>query len=242
MVKQPVRKLETLTANSKRVIELIWTHASREKRKNRPLFIGFTGHSFTGKTTLAGALADHLRSLSIKVQPVDMTNFYRKKSDREGSSNPASNYFRSFFDYGYMVRELIDPCHGFPVRKKLRHLEPKTDRYTIEKTYEIDCDTVVIVDGPFLNRVEIRDYFDYLVFLRMSFADIYNRLLEYRKTSEGDEACEFYRAHRFPAEGGFTALNPPELYANVTILTQDFDNLELTFFERYRTIPDFNSK
>jgi uridine kinase len=133
--------------------------------------VAVDGISGAGKSTFAHELAVQLQSGGRATVRASVDDFHRPKAQRYrlGRDSPDGHYVESY-DYEGLRRELLDP------------LQPGGSR--LYRTAIFDCvfdspieservraydGTILIVDGLFLNRDELRQYWDVSIFLAVSF-------------------------------------------------------------------------
>ena len=150
--------------------------------------VGIDGVDGAGKTVLADELAAILvrSGRPIIRAGVDGFNHPRSVRYRRGRDSP-EGFFRESYDYAALAAALIDP------------LSPGGDGVYRREIFDVDADravsapseraaagSVLLFDGIFLHRPELRAYWDFSIFLRV----------------------EWTRNHRARAEGGANPDDP----------------------------------
>jgi uridine kinase len=133
--------------------------------------VAVDGVSGAGKTTFADELTTQMRQAGRNVIRASVDDFHRPKAHRYrlGRDSPDGHYLESY-DYAALELELLDP------------LKPGGSR--LYRTAIFDCildspieseqlraydGTILVVDGLFLNRDELRRFWDVSIFLAVSF-------------------------------------------------------------------------
>ncbi len=129
----------------------------------RPALVGIDGQSGSGKSTLARELAE---SLPVSVAIVQGDDFYSDTSaDAKALLSPEEGY-DSYFDWRRLRSEVL-----LSVREgatTLRYQRYDWDSAAIGQWTEIPMSEIVIVEGVYTLRPELRDQFDVSAFVRTS--------------------------------------------------------------------------
>ena len=141
------------------------------RREGRILRVGIDGVDGAGKTTLADALAAILRAQAIPVIRASVDGFHHPRAVRYrlGRDSP-EGFFRDSYDYHAMQRDLLDPLSpGGSLRYRTAVFDHRTDRPVEAAEERAETNSVLVVDGIFLHRPELRRYWDFSVFLDVRF-------------------------------------------------------------------------
>jgi uridine kinase len=135
-----------------------------------PLRVAVDGRTASGKTTLADELADVLRAGGREVIRTSVDGFHRPRVERyrRGRHSP-EGYLDDARDWDAVRRLLLDP------------LGPNGDRWYRTASFDLerdqpiavpprlaDADSIAIVDGTFLQRAELLDAWDFVLFVEVS--------------------------------------------------------------------------
>lgn len=143
----------------------------RRRRDGRILRVGIDGVDGAGKTTLADALAATLRAAAFPVIRASVDGFHHPRVVRYrlGRDSP-EGFFRDSYDYHAMQRCLLDPLSpGGSLRYRTAVFDHRTNRPVEAAEERADAGSVLVVDGIFLQRPELRRYWDFSVFLDVRF-------------------------------------------------------------------------
>jgi len=143
---------------------------------DRVTLVGVDGVDGSGKTTFADELARRLREQGHQVERVRLDDYLAPRAVRHarGRHSPEGFYLDSY-DLEAFRREVLTPLRtdGWyrPVWFSLADDAPVDEprRYAAPGT-------LVIVDGMFLHRAELRDAWDHSVFLDVPFAETFRRM------------------------------------------------------------------
>jgi uridine kinase len=133
--------------------------------------VAVDGVSGAGKTTFAHELTARMQRAERNVIRASVDDFHRPKAQRYrlGRDSPDGHYEESY-DYESLRRELLDPLSPSGSRLYRTAMFDCTLDSPIEsRRLRADGGTILIVDGLFLNRDELRGYWDVSIFLAVPF-------------------------------------------------------------------------
>lgn len=145
----------------------------------RPARVAVDGIDCSGKTTLAGLIAEHVLERGRPVIRACADRFLRSRSERYrlGTESP-EGYVRHSVDYPALRAALLEPLGP---GGDLRYCDAVRDEGTglpIEPAPRTaPGDAVLIVDGVFLQRPEVRDCWDLVVWVDTPFEEALRRAL-----------------------------------------------------------------
>ena len=153
----------------------------RQYRGGRVL-LAIDGVDGAGKTVFADGLADVFAEGGSTVFRSSIDGFHRPRSERyvRGRRNP-EGFYRDSYDYPTFRRVLIDPFRegwqtaattGF----QLEAFDLGRDAPVESAWVAAPLDAVLIVDGIFLHRPELRDLWDWSVWLDVPYEVAYARM------------------------------------------------------------------
>jgi uridine kinase len=134
--------------------------------------IGIDGVDAAGKTTFADALGHTLAAKGARVIRASVDGFHNPRALRYrlGRWSP-EGFYRESYDYPRLKRLLLDPLSpggsGWYVTAAFDHA---TDSPVSLAERQAQHGDILIFDGIFLHRPELRGYWDFSVFLDVSFA------------------------------------------------------------------------
>ena len=151
--------------------------------KNGPhVIVGIDGVDGAGKTTFAGKLLEalNLRLDSKLTQLVSIDDFHnvREIRHRQGTESP-KGFFEDSFDYDSLKVRVLIPIrdsNGASVSIIPGCHDLNTDLLTTPEALHLEPSSLVIVEGIFLHRDEIRDFFDFTLFLDVPFSESVRRM------------------------------------------------------------------
>ena len=152
--------------------------ATKEKMGHRPCIIGIDGPPAAGKSTLTRSLAKTLETKGRKVQVIHIDHFLHVRHTRYGENRtppkdggplPTASHYKYTVNDGLFRMHVLDPIRNNGELKgslKARELvnEGATNPIT-DIEYDVDEDTIVLIEGIYLFKENTRDYYDEKIFL-----------------------------------------------------------------------------
>jgi uridine kinase len=148
-------------------------------RLDHPVRVAVDGVGAAGKTTLADELAAVLRESGRSVIRAGIDGFHnpRQVRHRRGPLSPMG-YYEDSFDYEAVVANLLAPLGpGGSRRYRTAVYDFRSDAPVDAPERTAGADAVLLFDGIFLLRPEIRDHWDFRVFVDASFETTLKRAL-----------------------------------------------------------------
>jgi len=217
------------TARSARVDDLAKLLMARARHVgDGVLRVAVTGITASGKSTLAGELVERTVALGTPCFRVAVDGFHNPRAVRyRRGRESAEGYYRDAYDYGLLLEHVLRP------------LGPGGDRRYIERGFDVEADARVeaprlqaargsigIFDASFLLRPEVRDAFDYRVFVQTSFEEAESRGVRRDAAALGgeDEARRLYRVRYHEAQRIYFREAHPLEHADVIFVIDDVAN------------------
>lgn len=186
--------------------------------------IAVDGFDGAGKSHFADALATQLGIGNRAVFRASIDDFHRPRAERYARGrDSAEGFYRDSFDYSTFRRVLIEPFRiGRIGSFVLKAFDVRSDM-KIEPTWSSGPDdAILIVDGIFLNRPELRGIWNYSIWLEADRVVREARMLERDGNLDHPERYvggqELYAAEAKPVE-----------HASAIIDNTDFDHPRRTF-------------
>jgi uridine kinase len=133
--------------------------------------VAVDGVDGAGKTHFADAVRGELNVRGAKVIRVSTDGFLNppRTRHRRGRDSP-EGFYRDSFDYGRMVRLLLDPLSPGGNREYIREVYDVRRERQVRRLPELaDEDAILLLDGIFTHRDELIRYWDYSVWLEVPF-------------------------------------------------------------------------
>jgi len=140
------------------------------------VIVAIDGVDGAGKTTFADELAPVLAQRGRAVVRASVDGFHNRRAIRyqKGTSDP-EGFFLDSYNYEALGRFLLDPFrHGAPSVDVARY-DHETDQET-SSPVQVANSAVLLLDGIFLHRDELKDLWDFSIFLSVPFSISYARM------------------------------------------------------------------
>jgi uridine kinase len=193
-------------------------------RPPHPLRVALDGPDAAGKTTLADELADRLgrRRQVIRASADD---FQRPRAERyrRGALSP-DGYYLDAFDTDAIQRVLLGPLGPRGDRRyRVATFDYRSDVAVGASVCIASDDAILLFDGVFLLRPELRDGWDLAVHVDVSPAETLRRALRRDGSMMGgaDEARRLYVRRYLPAQRRYVSEAAPSEHAEVVIDNED---------------------
>ena len=173
---------------------------------HQPVVVGIDGQGGSGKSTLAREL---VQDLPLKVAVVRGDDFYSDTSDEaKALLNPEEGY-EDYFDWRRLRSDILGCVRdNSPI---LRYQQYDWNIAALGEWLEIPIPEVLIVEGVYTLRPELRDYFDVTVFVQTS------ETTRLQRQSSRGENTRFWISRWVAAEDLYVAREKPWEWADVLL-------------------------
>lgn len=200
-------------------------------RLPHPVRVAIDGLDAAGKTTLADALATAVAQFGRPVIRASVDGFHNPAAVRRRRA-PLSpqGYFYDSFNYAALLNSLLEPLGPHGSREFRRAVfDFRTDEAVDSPLERAAPNAVLLLDGVFLLRPELRAHFDLSIFVRADFGVIVARA-ERRDLDLFGSAREVRRryARRYvPGQRLYLSSADPERWASIVIDNNDPEHPEI---------------
>ena len=191
----------------------------------RPTRVAVDGITAAGKTTFADDLAAVLRGNAAPVLRVTMDGFHNPRAvrHRQGRAS-AAGYYEDAYDFAGLRSALLDPLGpGGDRRYRTAVWDLHEDRPAAADPGVAPDDLVLVVDGSFLQKPEVRDGWDVVVHLRCPFDAAERRGVARDADALGGEAAarDLFRRRYHAAQRRYLDEVDPESRADIVVDHRD---------------------
>jgi uridine kinase len=191
---------------------------------HRRLRVAIDGVDGAGKTTLADALAPLVSGKGRPVIRASVDHFHNPRSMRyaRGRYSPDGFYLDSY-DYGALRALLLDPLGpGGSGRHVAQYFDHERDQRLALQEQQAAPTAALILDGIFLHRPELRDYWDISIFLTIDFKNSLPRGAQRGTNFDGRDPESPAHRRYVGGQRRYLAECKPERRANIAI---DYNDL-----------------
>jgi uridine kinase len=183
--------------------------------------VAIDGVDGAGKTYFADELGEVLQALGRSVIRASVDGFHnpRRIRYRKGRASP-EGFFEDSYDYEQLKTELLDPLSpGGRGHYRTAVFDHRSDSPVAEASRVASPGDILVFDGIFLHRPELRAYWDYSVFLEVAFAVSIPRGAQRDDSSPDPEAASNQRYVR--GQELYLRTCEPTRFATVTVNNDD---------------------
>ena len=190
-----------------------------------PVRVAIDGVDAAGKTTLADELAPAIKSFGRPVVRASIDGFHNPAAARQrrGPTSP-DGYFHDSFNYPVLVEALLQPLGPGGTRRFRRAVfDFRSDRALNTPLERAEPDGVLLFDGVFLLRPELRQHFDFSLFLKVDFTVTLERAEQRDVDLFGsvEEVRRRYQERYIPGQQLYSSSAQPERWASVIVNNND---------------------
>ena len=197
----------------------------------RPLRVAVDGRTASGKTTLADEIAGCIGRKGRPVIRTSIDGFHRPRAERYARGRySAEGYYHDARDLPAIDRLLLDPLGpGGDRRYRTESLDLESDQPIEQKPQLAPDDAILVVDGTFLQRPELRGSWDAVIFVAVSAAVSESRgIARDTELFGGEEAARHLYAQRYgPACDIYERSCVPATIADIIWDNSDFERPHL---------------
>lgn len=137
---------------------------------NQLTVVGINGKDGSGKTVLADSLAKKLRILTEReVIRISIDDFMHERAYRKRNPDEAKGCYEDTFDYESFRRWALEPfLPGANRRYRTKIFDYETDSICKSDILQASVDAIIIIDGVFLFREDLKGFFHLKILLEVS--------------------------------------------------------------------------
>ncbi|MCA0987641.1 hypothetical protein LCM09_10085 [Alkalihalobacillus algicola] len=195
-----------------RIVDLstILSKVQKEKR----IVIGIDGLSRSGKTTLVKKMRQGAPCSDREIVVIHLDDYIEVRKARYNTGHEEwVEYYRYQWDVPYLRDQLFKKVK-VASELKLKRYDEQSDSHFLEECPLPDA-AIILIEGVFLQRIEWRDYFDYMIYLECPRGTRFLRESEetQKKLAKFNErywkAEDYYLEQVAPKENADLVLNSP---------------------------------
>ena len=195
---------------------------ARLSARQARVLVGIDGPDAAGKTTLADQVVEHLEIHWLRAS-IDGFHQPREVRSSRGSLSPAG-YFHDSFSYSQLMGELLRPFAAGAPLVRSRVFDWRTDTPVEQAPTPVPERAVLVFDGVFLLRPELRGSWNMSVYLRVPASAVLERALvrDVGALGTAEEVRQRYEKRYLPGQAIYRAECDPEAHADVLVENSDF--------------------
>jgi len=164
-IQNDMNRNETLN----QISELLLNYPSN----NKPLLVGIDGFDGAGKTYMADEIHSNLMTKTKrKSVRISIDEFHNSKRNRykKGKNSP-EGFYQDSYNYEKFIKYVIEPLKSEAEEKVITTaaFDCENDCDIDGKRIKISNNSIVLIDGIFLHRASLRNFWDLTLFLKTDF-------------------------------------------------------------------------
>lgn len=198
-------------------------------QKDLPVLVGIDGVDAAGKTTLADKLAVRLKECNRQIIRASIDGFHNPKAIRyrKGRNSP-NGYYQDSFNHHLIIDKLLKPLSSGDLKYKEVVFDYRIDDEVNVPSKKADKDAILIMDGIFLFRPELLNYWDIKIFLDVSFDMTLQRAIKRAKDQETpdseQEIIDIYNRRYIPGQRLYFQEASPQEKVDILIDNTNYEN------------------
>lgn len=199
------------------------------KQKAKPFIVAISGVDGAGKTYFTKKLIKKLKDKHQNIIDVSIDGFHNSEEIRyQKGRNSAEDFYKDSYNYDKLKEVLLNPIINQEKKYKTAYFDCSKNREVVVQPEKIYQNTILIIEGIFLFRPELLNYWDYKIFLDVDFKTSLERNVkranEIDKFGSAIKIIEKYNQRYMPGQKiYFQDANPKEV-ADIVIDNNDFEN------------------
>lgn len=200
--------------------------------RSHPIRVAIDGVDGSGKTFMADELAEELKSSGKQIIRVSVDRFHNPREIRyqKGRNSPAGYYFDSF-NNEEIINNVLQPLGSTGILQyKQAAFDFRTNSNVVSPVEQADKNAILLMDGIFLQRPELVNYWDLKIFLDVDFQFTVERAVKrdgYYLGSE-QETTAIYNERYVPGQKLYFKEAKPGETADIVVDNSDFTNPIIT--------------
>jgi uridine kinase len=181
------------------------------------VLVGIDGPDAAGKTTLANQLAEALHIPTLRASTDDFHQPRELRYQRGDLS--AGSYYRDSFDYPALLGRCLTPFREGATRVQIATYDYRADAERPVHVTDIPARAVLIFDGVFLLREQLRDQWTLSIYLRVSPQETLRRatVRDVDLFASPEEIERRYLRRYLPGQALYRSEVDPEAVAHVVV-------------------------
>ena len=189
-----------------------------------PVRVAIDGPDCAGQTQFAEELAPLLEKSGRQVIVATIDGFHRPKAERaaRGAESP-EGYFHDSFQYPALMSALLDPLGpGGSLEFRRAVFDFRTDSAVDSPVEKAAPNAILLFEGLFLLRSELRGRWDFGVFLDIPFEEVLVRGIRRNTPFQGEEkARRVFTVRYIPGQELYFERDDPKARADVVVSNED---------------------
>ncbi|QMV44022.1 kinase [Cohnella cholangitidis] len=202
--------------SDKKLTEKLLSQYSTRSSKDRPFIVAIDGLGGAGKTTLVEKLEQELNNNNCKVVIIHIDDHIVEKNKRYQTGHEEwYEYYYLQWNLNKLTTNLFEVLHNSHHSIVLPFYDTSTDSIS-NKEVTVPTDSIVLIEGIFLQRKEWRKFYDIIIFLDCPL-ELRNERVLNRDSYIGDNHAIInkYKSRYWPGEEHYLEIEKPFRNADI---------------------------
>src|SRR5438552_4000691 len=184
----------------------------------RGVLVAVSGIDGSGKGYVAGKIVEALRAEGLRVAEINIDGWLNLPHVRFAKENPAEHFYRHAIRFDALFAQLVLPLRDRrSIHVDVDFAEETATEYR-RHTYNFQETEVIVLEGIYLLKRELRVHYDLSFWIDCSFDTALARALARRQEGlSADETVAAYRTTYFPAQEIHFARDDPKAGATAIV-------------------------
>ncbi len=198
-------------------------------QKNSPILVCIDGVDGAGKSYFAKDLADEFGGSDKEVILASVDHFHNPRDVRyKKGNNSAEGFYHDSYNYDRFIEYLLEPFAAGNGFYKKSAFDVDLDAEIHSQPHPVTTNSILIVEGIFLQRPELIEFWDLKIFLDVDFEISLqrniNRVVDKKRIGSADAIANRYAERYMPGQLLYFAEADPKSNADIIIDNSDFQN------------------
>jgi uridine kinase len=184
----------------------------------RGVLVAVSGIDGSGKGYVTGKIVEALRATGLRVAEINIDGWLNLPHIRFAKANPAEHFYRHAIRFDAVFAQLVLPLRDRrSIHVDVDFAEETATEYR-RHTFDFQETDVIVLEGIYLLKRELRAHYDLSFWIECSFATALARALARRQEGlSADETIAAYRTTYFPAQELHFARDDPKAGATAIV-------------------------
>lgn len=185
--------------------------------------IGISGIDTSGKTMFSNQFSRFLSSVGIQNTILHIDDYHNPLSIRSQGENEIDAYYYNAFCYSRVIDEILNPLKNEgKLDKTICCLDVDTDRYSKSVHYQIEEDSILLIEGVLLFREPLASYLEASIFLDIGFDEMIRRVKVRDVPKYGINILEKYHQKYIPVQKRYLHTDHPLENSDIVIDNENY--------------------
>jgi len=212
--------------NSLELIQFLSKTIAEKSVEKNIFIVAITGPDASGKSQLAINLNKELKTNNINTLLIQGDWFHYPKKQRESATgNLDEQFLYKMINFDRLKNEVLEPIRQKNNNITFTHHDYDTDKAKVENISIFDP-VVILVEGIFILRPSLRNYFDFKIYIHVDPETTLKRALVRDKKRYGNLSTitDKYKNKYLPGQALHRKLHDPMAISNIIVDNNDWEH------------------